>query len=440
MVGSLESLEEADEVNSPEGTVETSRIRQRGPREATMRTLSLTLITLSFFVGMMVRPPVAAECAEPSVVQAVLFYSPNCPHCHQVIIELLEPMLADYEDQLKIVGIDTSQPSGAELYRAAVARFGIPSERLGVPTMVVGDLVLVGSLEIPEQFPTIVEQGLAAGGIPWPDIPGLAQALAQPQAQPSPTVTPEANTSEASAPATAAAPTAPLPTRRPDSSPTRAPALALQEPGEGTGLNIENQGPSSDPLGFGLAGVILAGMVLSIGFSSWRISRPGIWQRIVRIFTLDRTPPERATTAVIPLLALAGLAVASYLAYVEITHAAAVCGPVGECNVVQTSAYALFLGIPVAVWGLLYYLAVVALWAGQRTLVGRWASLSLLGLLGLTLFGTLFSIYLTCLELFAIRAICSWCLSSAVISTVLMLLAAHAVLSIEHGHPRRCST
>jgi uncharacterized membrane protein len=395
-----------------------------------MRTLSLALITLSFFVEVMVPPPIAARSTQQSTVQAVLFYSPYCSHCHYVMTELLEPMLADYKDRLEIVAIDTSQPSGAELYHAAVEHFGIPSERTGVPTMVVGDFVLVGSLEIPDQFPTIVKEGLAAGGIPWPGIPGLAQALSQAQSEPSPTVTSEVNTSEASASATA-----PPPTHRPDSSPTPTPALAMLDTGEDEVPNIENQDPSSDPLGFGLAGVILAGMVLSVGFSCWRISRPAIWQRMVQIFTLDRTPVDRATTGAIPFLALVGLVVASYLAYVEITHVAAVCGPVGECNVVQTSAYALFLGTPVAVWGLLYYLVVVALWAGQRYLVGRRANQALLGLLGLTLLGTLFSIYLTCLELFAIQAICSWCLSSAVISTVLMLLAAHAVLSIEHAYP-----
>jgi len=397
-----------------------------------MRTLQTMLITLSFFVGAMIPRPIAAQLTEQSVVQAVLFYSPYCSHCHHVMTELLEPMLAEYKGQLEIVRIDTWQPTGAELYYAAVERFEIPPERMGVPTMVVGDFVLVGSLEIPDQFPTIVKEGLAAGGIPWPDIPGLAQALAQAQSEPSPTVTPKANT-----PAASASATAPPPTHSPDSSPTPAPALAVLDAGEDEVPNIEDQDPSSDPLGFGLAGVVLAGMVLSVGLFCWRISRPGIWQRIVQLLTLDRTPVARARTAVIPFLALVGLVVASYLAYVEIRHVAAVCGPVGECNVVQTSAYALFLGIPVAVWGLLYYLAVVALWAGQRYLAGRWANLSLLGLLGLTLFGTLFSIYLTCLELFAIQAICSWCLSSAVISTVLMLLAVHAVLSIEHAYPRR---
>jgi len=38
--------------------------------------------------------------------------------------------------------------------------------------------------------------------------------------------------------------------------------------------------------------------------------------------------------------------------------------------------------------------------------------------------GTIFSIYLTCLELLVIHAVCAWCLSSAVITTVLMLLVA----------------
>jgi uncharacterized membrane protein len=45
-------------------------------------------------------------------------------------------------------------------------------------------------------------------------------------------------------------------------------------------------------------------------------------------------------------------------------------------------------------------------------------------LFGITLFGILFSIYLTFLEPFVIGATCIWCLSSAVIMTILFLLAA----------------
>jgi uncharacterized membrane protein len=123
-------------------------------------------------------------------------------------------------------------------------------------------------------------------------------------------------------------------------------------------------------------------------------------------------------------LALLGLGVAVYLAYVESVHVEAVCGPVGECNIVQASPYAQILGIPIAVLGMLNYLGIIVLWAVQKYVGGRLAYFSALGLLGLTLFGTIFSIYLTCLELFVIHAVCAWCLSSAVITTVLMLLVA----------------
>jgi uncharacterized membrane protein len=125
----------------------------------------------------------------------------------------------------------------------------------------------------------------------------------------------------------------------------------------------------------------------------------------------------------VPLLALIGVGVASYLAYVEMTHVEAICGPVGECNIVQSSSYAVLFSVPIAVWGLIDYLAILGLWAGQRFLSGKTASWSALGLILLAVFGTLFSIYLTSLELFAIKAICLWCLSSAVITTLILILA-----------------
>ena len=129
-----------------------------------------------------------------------------------------------------------------------------------------------------------------------------------------------------------------------------------------------------------------------------------------------------ASSWLVPLLALLGLGVAAYLAYVELTHVDAVCGPVGECNIVQSSPYAQLFGVPIAVWGLLNYLAILTLWAGQHFLSGKTASWSSFGLVLLTVFGTMFSIYLTLLELFAIEAICLWCLSSAVITTLIMIL------------------
>jgi len=130
------------------------------------------LLALLVFSG-----PSAAQTDGEPIVQAILFYSPTCPHCHQVINELLIPMQEQYGDRLQIIGLDTSHPVGSQLYNNAIATFAIPSHRQGVPTLIVGETVLVGSGEIPEQFPLIVDEGLVIGGIGWPAIPGLIDAI-----------------------------------------------------------------------------------------------------------------------------------------------------------------------------------------------------------------------------------------------------------------------
>ena len=55
---------------------------------------------------------------------------------------------------------------------------------------------------------------------------------------------------------------------------------------------------------------------------------------------------------------------------------------------------------------------------------GRLAQLAPLALFAMALFGVLFSLYLTYLEPFVIRAVCIWCLSNAVIITLIMIFTA----------------
>ena len=139
-----------------------------------------------------------AQNAE-AVVRAVLFYSPTCPHCAKVIQEDLPPLFDKYNTQLTIIGIDVSSQQGATLYQTAITQFQIPESRLGVPTLIIDDIVLVGSLEIPEQFPGLVEQYLLQGGVDWPELPGLADALVVPPAEQTTEHT-EMSTAESSAP------------------------------------------------------------------------------------------------------------------------------------------------------------------------------------------------------------------------------------------------
>ena len=78
---------------------------------------------------------------------------------------------------------------------------------------------------------------------------------------------------------------------------------------------------------------------------------------------------------------------------------------------------------PVGLFGALGYIAILIAWLWRRFRRDKLAEIAGPALFGMAAFGVLYSIYLTYLEIFVIRAVCMWCLSSAVIITLLMLLS-----------------
>ena len=123
------------------------------------------------------------------------------------------------------------------------------------------------------------------------------------------------------------------------------------------------------------------------------------------------------------LVALAGIFVALYLALYKLGYIGTLVCAVGSCEVVQTSKWATMLGYPVAVWGVAYYVGVLALaLAGLTAALADSRRLSQL-LVAVTATGVLVSLWLTYLELFVISAICMWCVVSAVLATILFVIA-----------------
>jgi len=336
--------------------------------------------------------------AEGPVVHAVMFYSPSCGHCHHVIENVLPPLLKQYGEQFEIVGVNVADSGGQALYQATIEAFAIPPERRGVPTLVIGETVLVGSGEIPTELPGLIETYLAQGGLDWPAIPGLLEALAA--SAPTTTATPEATPAptQAATEATVNAPTA---------MPVPAPAIP------GVVKETWRDRFIRDPLGNGLSVLVLLGMLASVLYQGWALTRTPVAE------------VRRWQWAIIPPLVVLGLMVAGYLAYVETQQVAAVCGPVGDCNAVQQSEFALLFGfLPIAVLGVLGYVAIGAAWAVAHWARRPWAELAQLALVGMTCFGIAFSIYLTFLEPFVIGATCAWCLTSAIVMTALFWLVA----------------
>jgi uncharacterized membrane protein/thiol-disulfide isomerase/thioredoxin len=315
------------------------------------------------------------------VVRAVMFFSPNCGHCHTVITEVLPPLVDEYGDQLQIIGINTGTSEGQIVYQNWIQAWEIPNNRVGVPTLVVADRYMVGALEIPEEFPLIIENGLLEGGIDWPDIPGFGEVINQ--------IDESHN--------------------------------APQTTGQAQSINEEitlTDRFKQDLSGNILAVVVLIGMIISV-----------IW-----ILVLILTPTSSFGNDwlwVIPILSVIGLVVAGYLSFVEVTGTEAVCGPIGDCNTVQQSPYAKIFGLlPVGILGLLGYIAILSAWILIKFGPESWHDNLKLLSWGLALFGVIFSIYLTYLEPFVIGATCAWCIASAIIITIQLWAATGPVRQI----------
>lgn len=123
------------------------------------------------------------------------------------------------------------------------------------------------------------------------------------------------------------------------------------------------------------------------------------------------------------VLALIGLIDSLYLTWIKISHTEALCLPgIGNCDIVNNSRYAEIMGIPVAALGASAYLTILlVLGIGWRYPSGK--EFANLALFGLTLAGTGYSGYLTYLEFAIIKAICPFCLLSAIVMGLLFIIA-----------------
>ena len=124
-------------------------------------------------------------------------------------------------------------------------------------------------------------------------------------------------------------------------------------------------------------------------------------------------------------LGLAGLAITTYLTTNAILHPEISCS-IDGCNTVLNSKWAKIFGVPASAYGMVTYSLIMlgALHAFQSpigNLLGRivTGTSSAIGLVG--------SIYLTIIEIFVIKALCPYCITSAalvVVSAIATVVAA----------------
>ncbi|MCG3114044.1 MAG: vitamin K epoxide reductase family protein [Candidatus Manganitrophus sp. SA1] len=130
-------------------------------------------------------------------------------------------------------------------------------------------------------------------------------------------------------------------------------------------------------------------------------------------------PPKRIIVALLLAASLIGFIDAAYLTAKHYLGAPPPCGRFGGCETVTTSEYAAIAGVPLALLGAVYYLAVflsvIAYLDTRRPGILRMTA-------GFTAVGFLASLWFVYLQLFVIKAICPYCMLSAFASTVLFIV------------------
>ncbi len=121
---------------------------------------------------------------------------------------------------------------------------------------------------------------------------------------------------------------------------------------------------------------------------------------------------------IIYILVFLGSLDALYLTWTKLFRVDALCLGTGKCDVVNASSYSTIAGIPIAALGLAMYLII-----GAITLLERFAphlrETSRLAVFGISLFGFMYSMWLTYVEIIIIEEICVWCVGSAIIISVI---------------------
>jgi uncharacterized membrane protein len=122
------------------------------------------------------------------------------------------------------------------------------------------------------------------------------------------------------------------------------------------------------------------------------------------------------------VLGSVGLLDSLYLTWVKLSNRYALCGPIGDCESVNSSQYSEIYGIPIAVLGAGTYVVILLLLLseGRSPFLTEFAPMLVFGI---SLAGVFYSAYLTYIEIAVLRAICPYCVLSAIVLVFLLVIS-----------------
>ncbi len=139
-----------------------------------MRKLGSLLVLLLMTIACV--GTVAAQTETPPTARATLFFSPTCPHCVEVIEHVLPPIQAAYGDRFELRLYNLRMREAYLMFVALHEQY--PDLPNGVPQLYIGRQILLGSDQIRDHLPRLIDECLAAGGCDWSFQVGEEQVAA----------------------------------------------------------------------------------------------------------------------------------------------------------------------------------------------------------------------------------------------------------------------
>ncbi len=136
---------------------------------------------------------------------------------------------------------------------------------------------------------------------------------------------------------------------------------------------------------------------------------------------------DKRLKQVIIVLTVLGVLVSIYMTIYKVTNNESMCIGSGGCSIVNASGYSSVRGIPVAVFGVIGYLSILAL-LYLETKPGFFQTNGSMLLFTVTLTGFLFTVWLVYVEVALIKAYCPFCITSQISMTLIFILTVIRVL------------
>ncbi len=152
----------------PTGSAEALEVHRRKETQTLKHRIALAS-ALVLLCGLLTAP--VARGQENPVVRGYLFYSATCDGCQRVRQEIIPPLYGEFGQQLQIMAVEISGENDRQWWLDAARACGVAEADLDVPTLFIGEDVLVGGKSIDAEARAVIQRYLERGGVDYPDVP-----------------------------------------------------------------------------------------------------------------------------------------------------------------------------------------------------------------------------------------------------------------------------